>query len=120
MFVIAEWQFCLKLASFLRFTETNAAEAAKACSPVDQQGAPAMLVAILTQNYYMGIDTRVHAASQLKLLHLDESAHMKTQAQPLHPPPHAARCLRLSCPLPKLLIGPNKQAWGTCLLPGVK
>lgn len=119
MFVIAEWQFCLKLACFLRFTETNAAKA-KARGPVDQRGAPVMLMAILTQVYYTGIDTLVHAASQLKPLHLDESAHMKMQAQPLHPPPHAARCLRLSCPLPKLLIGPNKQAWGACLLPGVK
>lgn len=120
MFVIAEWQFCLKLACFLRFTETNAAEVAKARGPMDQRGAPAMLVAILTQVYYTGIDTLVRAASQLKPLRLDESAHMKMQAQPLHPPPHAACCLRLSCPLPKLLIGPNKQAWGACLLPSVK
>lgn len=120
MFVIEVWQFCLKSACFLRFTETNAAEVAKARSPVDQRGAPAMLVAILTKVHYTGIDTLVHAAPQPKPLRLDESAHMKTRAQPLHPPPHAARCLRLSCPLPKLLIGPNKQAWGACLLPGVK
>lgn len=77
-------------------------------------GARGSFDAGLSRSWY--VNTCIHADFLHKHSHTWKvSTHINMQTLTPRPPPHATCCLRLSSPLPKLLIGPNKQARGACL-----